>query len=330
MQLGKYSFSCLFQDEALLPEYKGSTFRGVFGHALKKIVCALKHQSCDDCLLRSRCLYALVFEISPFAADHQEGGEISVNDSGRRKPRMAAPPHPYVIEPPETDKTCFAPGDSFDFQLILFGSFNASLPYFIYAFEQMGELGIGRKINGRKARFVLDKVRAADASVYDHGKRKIETGVFTDDILPTSLSGGADLQPEDGVTQTLTVELVTPLRLKFENRLQAKLPFHILVRAMLRRVASLCAAYGDGEPSLDYRGLVARAMRVDTAGTDLRWFDWRRYSNRQDQAMLMGGLTGSVTYQGDLGAFLPLLRFCERTHLGKQTAFGLGKIKVSC
>jgi len=98
---------------------------------------------------------------------------------------------------------------------------------------------------------------------------------------------------------------------------------------MLRRIASLFAAYGEGEPPLDYRGLVAKAMQVTVSGADLKWFDWRRYSSRQDQAMLMGGLTGSVTYRGDMAAFLPLLHFCEKTHLGKQTAFGLGKIEIS-
>ena len=42
----------------------------------------------------------------------------------------------------------------------------------------------------------------------------------------------------------------------------------------------------------------------------------------------MGGMQGSVTYEGELTEFLPLLRFCEAVNLGKQTAFGLGRIEV--
>ena len=45
--------------------------------------------------------------------------------------------------------------------------------------------------------------------------------------------------------------------------------------------------------------------------------------------MLMGGMVGNVTYSGDLAEFLPLIRFCEKTHLGKQTSFGLGKIEIT-
>ena len=84
-------------------------------------------------------------------------------------------------------------------------------------------------------------------------------------------------------THTFTLTLMTPMRLKFKNRLKADLPFHVLVRAMLRRVSSLLEYYDGGEPQLDYRGLVKRAEDVKIISSDLRWFDWRRYSFRQDQ-----------------------------------------------
>ncbi len=134
MRYGKYLFSSIFQQEAMLPEYKGSTFRGVFGHALKLVACALKRQVCADCLLRERCIYALVFEL-PAAR----------NDEGRK--RIAAPPHPYVIEPPEELKLDYKKGESFNFTILLFGKANDYLPYFIYAIEEMGRLGIGRRVS---------------------------------------------------------------------------------------------------------------------------------------------------------------------------------------
>ncbi len=65
MLYGKYSFTVTFNSDAILPPYKGSTFRGVFGHALKRVTCALKRQSCDDCMLRSKCVYPFVFETVP-------------------------------------------------------------------------------------------------------------------------------------------------------------------------------------------------------------------------------------------------------------------------
>jgi len=304
MQFGRYEISCRFLDDAILPPYKGSTFRGAFGGALKKVVCAVRHKECPSCLLAKRCVYAATFEAEARGSD----------------PRglMAVRPHPYVIEPPLTPRTRFAGGDSFDFSLLLFGDANQNLPYFIYAFEQMGEGGVGKKIGDTRARLRVTGVRTGGTDIFDVARRSLEPVAAPALSLPAPPTGEETL--------AVAVALETPLRLKQENRLQASLPFHILVRAMLRRISSLYAAYGDGEPPLDYRGLVARAAEVETVSSRLRWHDWERYSHRQDQAMLMGGMLGTVTYRGRLAEYLPLLDLCREFHIGKQTSFGLGKI----
>ncbi len=309
MLFGKYQFFCRLTDEAILPQYKGSTFRGVFGRALKNVVCALKIQECGQCLLQQRCVYALVFE-TLMSADTSKVSRIS------------NPPHPFVIEPPLDIETHFPKGTSFDFHLLLFGEANRNLPYFIYAFEQMGKIGIGRRVNGRRGHFTLEDVKAGDQPVYSGSDQKLTIDEAFEAISPPV--------PEVSIDEgfKLKVRMVTPLRLKFENRLKADLPFHVMVRAMLRRVSSLFNSYGVGEPNLDYRGLVKKAEDVRISDDNLRWYDWRRYSFRQDQSMLMGGVVGSVTYEGKIGEYMPLIDFCSTAHLGKQTSFGLGKIEA--
>ena len=306
---GKYQFLCRFENEAALPYYKGSTFRGVFGLALKKVVCALKRQECSQCLLRERCVYVLVFETPLSAIGSPEGSKM-------------APPHPFVIEPPLTPETNFPVDATFDFNLLLFGQTNNSLPYFIYAFDQMGRIGIGKKINGKRGQFILKKVNMGGRTIYSEKDEKLRMDESPEELVLSAANGtrNGDFQ--------LKVIIETPLRLKFENRLKADLPFHVLVRAMLRRISSLMNCYGNGEPPLDYRGFVKRAESIRIVEDNLNWFDWRRYSLRQDKSMLMGGMVGSVTYGGKIGEYLPLLEFCEKVHLGKQTSFGLGKIKA--
>ena len=307
MLYGKYHFFCTLESEAVLPSYKGSTFRGVFGMALRMVVCALRRQECRECLLNERCLYALVFE-TPTATIRQGYS------------RIAAPPHPFVIEPPPSTETLFPKGSSFDFSFLLFGEANKNLPYFIYAFEQMGRMGMGKRIQGQRGQFVLDRVEKSGQMIYSSYDRKLRNRDSFDNLTLE--------EPKTPCRCPLQLKLTldTPLRLKFENRLKAELPFHVLARAMLRRVSSLMNFYGEGEPSLDYRGLVRQAEQVRTVHSELRWFDWRRYSGRQEEEMLMGGITGSITYEGNLGPYLPLLDFCAEVHLGKQTSFGLGKI----
>jgi len=310
MLYASYGFHCRFKQNAILPIYKGSTFRGVFGHALKSVVCALKRQECDTCLLVTQCIYPLVFE-TRLAVSVPDGINLSV------------PPHPFVIRPPETTKTRFGPGDRFDFSLLLFGDVNQHLPYFIYAFNRMGKIGVGKKTNGRRGVFELEAVSINSRTIYSRDDQRIKSG-----ISPSQLTLELPSDNKDTTTQ-IEITLTTPLRLKFKNRFAAELPYHVLVRAMLRRVSGLMTFYDSGEPPLDYRGLTRQAEEtVSVAGSNLRWYEWQRYSNRQSQKMSMGGMIGSVTYQGPLSTFMPLIRFCEKTHIGKQTAFGLGQIQV--
>jgi hypothetical protein len=310
MLFGEYRFSCTFENQAILPPYKGSTFRGVFGHSLKKVVCALKQNDCQDCLLRDRCVYVEVFETP-------ETG----NSSGDKWSGLL--PHPFVIEPPETPQTDFHPGEPFHFSLLLFGKANQYLPYFIYAMDQMGALGMGKSLNGSRGRFCLDRVEREGNILYAKSDGKLKK--------PDLLEELCIQEPETipGAVSRIRVTLKTPLRIKFRNHLnKADLPFEILVRAMLRRMSSLLNAYGEGEPALDYKGMVDRTRTVKTVEDHLEWYDWRRYSFRQDQAMLMGGMMGSAIFEGPMDEYMPLLDFCAKTHLGKQTSFGLGKIEV--
>ena len=216
-------------------------------------------------------------------------------------------PPPFVIEPPLVDTTHFKKDDIFDFHLILFGEINKKLPQIISAFKEAESFGFGKAINnGKKGSLRLKEVRK---------------DLYTELKVPV-------LRENKTHTTQLKINLLTPLRLKFRNKLSVDLPFHVLIRAVLRRIFTLFSYYGEGEPELDYAGLVRKAESVKTVKSDISWFDWRRYSFRQDQAMLMGGIVGSITYEGDIGEFVPLIQLCEKLHAGKQASFGLGKIRT--
>jgi hypothetical protein len=306
MHYGNYEFRCRFENEAELPIYKGSTFRGVFGRALKQVVCALKRQECPDCLLKAQCLYPIAFEPKLIA-----DGRLP------NKPDPS-PPNPYIVRPPLTEKTHYPEGADFDFNLILMGRINSNLPYFVYAVSEMGQIGVGKKLGGDRARFAIDRVLSEGKVIYSGADAKlIKAGTNSALTLQTP-------KPFSNRKDEITFRFLTPLRLKHDNHLTPELPFHILVRAMLRRCSTLLDRFGDGEPIVDYRGMVERASAVETVKSTLAWDDWRRYSHRQDQAMMMGGLKGQITYAGCIEEFLPLIEFCEKVHLGKQTAFGLG------
>jgi hypothetical protein len=304
MKFGKYTCTVRLQRECLLPEFKGSTLRGSFGWALKRAVCIFKGRDCSDCMVRQQCIYARTFE--PFS------GEAKYKD-------IAASSPPYCFEPPLDLNTHWLPGSTLKFSLLLFGENNDYLPYYIYALEKMGSAGIGMTMDKKRCPFTLVSVKDNDRELYDSGQMKM-TGTPRPVDLQVGAPGKQDLE-------SMGVNLLSPLRIKSKQSFQEQLPFHLLMRGILRRVSSLFTLYDKGEPDLDYTGLIQRAERVKEHFSDLSWVDYQRYSSRQKQKTSLGGMTGEVTYQGDLTEFAPLLHLGSLLHIGKQTSFGLGRFE---
>jgi len=86
MKLSKCRFTIKPQKELILPPYKGSTFRGGFGHAFRRAVCMRRKRECAECSLRNKCVYTYVFETSV------------PPEEGKQQERDV--PHPFIIEPP--------------------------------------------------------------------------------------------------------------------------------------------------------------------------------------------------------------------------------------
>lgn len=301
-----YTFYCTWQTEAKLPEYLGSTLRGAFGWALKRSSCALRLQECSSCMLRTQCAYAWLFETENYTAN-----------CGRT---INARPHPFVIQPHEGQLEMSRKGDLFSFSMVLLGKGNDYLPHIAHSVKLIGDSGLG---SGRKVgcgRFSLDRITQNGEKVYSSADGILHKIESAEEIHLGE-------KPEEQTTSCRIV-LVSPLRVKFANKLYRELPFHILVRTGLRRIASLEDAYNGGEPSLDYIGLTRRAEEVQTAESNLRWQELFRYSNRQKAKVSLGGMTGIVRYTGNLSEFIPILKYCEKVNIGKQTVFGLGKIAL--
>ena len=311
MKAGKFSFKLRAVEDLLLPAYKGATLRGGFGTALKNVVCALRRQECKTCLLRAQCVYVYLFETPPGA------------DSEMMRLYPAAP-HPFVIEPPESDARRIPAGETVEFGLVLIGRALDYLAHFTYAFIRLGESGLGR---GR-GKFELEEVCATA------GNRSLPIYRGSEQILrqfPMVQLGDAIAARERDFRDVnqLTCKFVTPTRIKFAEKLVEKPHFHHLIRSLVRRISSLCYFHGGEKLNMDFRGLIERAERVVRTDYRLRWIDWERYSTRQKQHMTLGGFSGEVIFQGDFTEFLPLLTAGELFHLGKGATFGLGKLAIS-
>lgn len=320
MLCGYYRFHGTLLDDAVLPESKGSIFRNTFGLALRHVVCAMKQKDCAGCILDRRCLYPLLFSSPPPANHHL------LPPFPKGKIRSTTIPSPFVIEPPETTGTSFRREDPFDFGLILFGRSNEHILHFIQTFEEMGRLGIGRRMEKGRSRFVVASVVAGDEIIWHGRERSLREGDFAED-LRAGLLADAEKALSSPVT-AVTVHLVSPLVGIAGSSREDVLSFPVLVQSILGRILTLNRTYGKGQLSLDAPGLISRAAGVRVMKSSLRRRGEERPGRRPDSSAHSGRVVGEVTYEGPLGEFLPYLRFCERTHLGRETAWGAGKIRV--
>ncbi|MCX7857058.1 MAG: CRISPR system precrRNA processing endoribonuclease RAMP protein Cas6 [Deltaproteobacteria bacterium] len=308
IKYAKLGFYIKAETELILPQYKGSTLRGGFGQVLKDVVCAIK-KDCSDCILKSRCVYSYVFETEPL------GSAEILNMS-----KYERIPHPFILEPPEEERTVYPEGSNLSFNLILIGNAVQYFPYFVFAFLELGRRGIGRK-KGKYSIFQIMDLK--DSRV-----------VFTDERqtlseIEPSVIEIPDIPINDKEIRRVTLSLKTPLRLKFSRDLVVNLKFHMLLRNLLRRLTLIYYFHCERQkPKWDTKALIRKAENVVTITSDTSWFDWERYSSRQSLKLKMGGLIGNITFEGELNSFLPILKAGEILHAGKGTSFGLGRYEI--
>jgi hypothetical protein len=103
MKLSKHRFTIKPQKELILPPYKGSTFRGGFGHAFRHAVCMEREEECGGCSLRSKCVYSYVFETSVSHEGKQHDTDV---------------PHLFIIITPIDERCHYRIDDRLDFELL--------------------------------------------------------------------------------------------------------------------------------------------------------------------------------------------------------------------
>jgi hypothetical protein len=222
-------------------------------------------------------------------------------------------PRPFVIEPPEANGgRPYQPGERFDFRLVLVGRAIDYLPYFLFTFSELGRVGLGLS----RGRFQVAEVHSEglhDArQVYSAAEGVLHDGDgrITAEALAQASARVADRSGEASRVR-LAVHFLTPTRIRNDGAIRAEVSFQDLVRALLRRLSSLCYFHCGGELQADFRCLIDQASAVRTVASQLRWQRQERFSARQGQRIEMGGVVGTVTFEADgaevLGPYRPLL-----------------------
>lgn len=303
-QLGisRYRLHFVAEKEIWLQGYRGSAWRGVLGHALKRMVCVTRAQVCEGCLLEQSCTYPYVFETPT-----RQQGVLG---------RSPAAPHPFVLEvaaKPERGRRREMVG------LTMIGRGQQHAAYLIHALGQAGAQGL------RPENVPLQLVEVERESEAGSGKWVSAVG---ESGLEISQSMELNAPPEP---RSLEILFHTPIRLKRDNDLLTPATFELsdLIKAVVRRLAMLCEYHTDTPWTPDFRAVMDAAGLVRWSEKDLGWLEWTRVSQKQKTEMQMGGIVGCGRVDGDAWRpWWPLLWLGQFAGAGKATSMGLGRYEV--
>lgn len=305
--VARYRFDCVVQTPIHLPEYAGSTLRGAFGNALRRIACITRQTDCKACSLYRSCPFPAVFQPPP-PREHvlQKFSDIPV---------------PFIVEPPPWGERQYAPGERLSFNLVLVGKVADHLPLILHAWQRALAHGIGRSSGRAKIERVIHLGQSAPVQIFENTSGEIQSHDATLDLHT--------LEIEDDSARA-QLEFSTPLRIQQEGHpiRPDKLTPRDLVISLARRTALISEFHHACKPAFDFQALVQIANTLQST-KQLQWRDWTRYSSRQKQEMTLGGCVGRWTLSGNIGPILPLLHLGQWLHAGKNASFGLGGYTLS-
>jgi len=267
-------------EPAVLPAYLGSTLRGAVGQALHCDTSAYNY------LYNNRSL-----------------------SNGRQDI-----PNPYLIIPPERDRSEFCPGEELCFYIVLLGEAVQYSQPLVNALQER-RLGLG----ALRYPFELKKITHAmdrrgiwkDGNFHKMGTRSI--------VLPyLSLPN----------VNRVTLRTCTPLRIRRDGALLETIDFMTIIRNITHRLEGLAKRYGGWVDSIEVARIQALSSQVTVIQNHFELKPITRYSNRIGEKMDFSGLTGSMEVQGELTPFVPWLFAAQTLHIGRNTTFGMGQIEV--
>ncbi len=286
-------------DPKLLPDYLGSSWRGVLGWQMQRLCCPFgPKQACPDCLIREQCPYYLLYELKS------------------NRPGFRDAPRPHILLPEAS-----AARDRQFLSITLIGRAVRTAPLFWKTIQEAADVGLGRERVGFRVHGWLEdcpdlgwkRLPLSESYRHIHGGVALKDCLSPAPALPWALS----LNP--------------PLRLRAQGRYMTAMDWSVFFSSLAQRLEMLSVIFHQGSP-LGKEGWTALQKRflsmTPQAEHAVAWKDWSRYSNRQRKKAPMGGLAGKITISQAPSELWDWLQCASLVHVGKGAAMGLGRICV--
>jgi hypothetical protein len=252
-----------------------------------------------------------------FAPGTSETGFFSRNESI---------PRPFLLNIASSNST-IPENTTFKLNLLLAGKAISYLSYLFLAIREIGCSGLGlRNEHGARGCFDVESILEKDPA-------GLEKTIY-DKNVPMHSGAVAGFSIKDFIgdspsrTDLCEVEMVSPARLKKDGKLAQFIDFPLLMRAAVTRLNTMSYFFGTGEREAGVAALLEDAQRISVSSCNTRFVDFNWHSVNQPRDIKLGGLIGKITYKGNIAPFYPYLKAGEILSIGKNTTFGLGRIRL--
>ena len=193
----------------------------------------------------------------------------------------------------------------YEFSFYMFDDIVDKLPYVVSAFYTMlTQNGLGK-----------DRVTFKKFDIFINDKSCLKD---KDIKLPQNYIKTFQI---DKPCQDISLQFVTPLRIKKNNRLlrDDNVELQDIINSIYQRQMQLL---GKDFKRFPYE------IKGEIVKKELHYKELTRKSNRQKTTMNLGGMMGKIEIKGINKESFEVLKLGELIGVGKSTVFGLGKIKV--
>jgi CRISPR-associated endoribonuclease Cas6 len=212
--------------------------------------------------------------------------------------------------------------------MVFIGRAIQQLPLIIYAWQRALARGLGKMQSQATLIDVSLVLKQPDNQSGDSDRVVIYTAQEGASVINHDHLSNKD-RPEypDAATKSVTLNVKTPLRIQKKGQtLSHDMTGRDFIMSLVRRYYLLDEFHTAHYQAPDFSEL-AELARAVTCETRFRWCDWARYSNRQQQKMILGGVLGEIKLTGQLQPFMPIIQLGQWLHAGNKTTFGLGALR---
>lgn len=322
----------LFRKAYTIPEWMGTTVRGVFGYALRQLICNKPIKRCRYCRVKHICPYQVIFETTATLFDRQTIGK-----------KLSGITKPYTLS-----NIKMLDRYRFRFYLTLIGEYAKSQEkLFMAVLDKMGKMGLGRckKTNERRyfdilkvsvVNFIRDSVEVIytpnDGYFPKNGKR--DNDLFEEDI---NYQAQKYFEKKPAV---LRIDFKSPVMLVKDGHTTKSLEFSLIIKNIMRKISFVRAYYLNKKPlEVNYiKEINALSDRIELENSQLtqKWFNKYSFERRQWERIgpfMAGFLLYKIPkeiYSSSIAKDLfEILLWGRVLHVGKLATTGAGEFEFT-